>query len=96
MMTKKDIEKLIRGVFKNFKSESVENVDDKVDTFDSVNIIETKDKKIALDKKDSNEDNKKEFLIDVKEGKKYVLNIDSNVIDVDITYNDEDNFKIYI
>ena len=61
MMTKKDIEKLIRGVFKNFKSESVENVDDKVDTFDSVNIIETRDKKIALDKKDSNEDNKKIF-----------------------------------
>ena len=38
----------------------------------------------------------KKFLIDVKEGKKYALNIDSNVIDIDITYNDEDNFKIYI
>ena len=96
-MTKKDIEKLIKDIFKNLKSESVENVDDKVDAFDSVNTMETEDKKITLDKKyGNNKDNKKEFLIDVKEGKKYTLNIDSNVIDVDIRCSEEDSFNIYV
>lgn len=69
----------------------------KINKITSKIIVIDKHEKLSLDKKDfSNENNKKEFIINVENNKKYTLNIHSNVIDIDIKYVEGKEFKIYL
>lgn len=69
----------------------------KINKITSKIILIDKHEKLSLDKKDfSNENNKKEFVINVENNKKYTLNIHSNVIDIDIKYVEGKEFKVHL
>lgn len=90
-MLKSDIKGFVIKALEKIKVEnSTNNTDEKLS-------LDKKDIYIENDKKDTNVENDiKEFLINVESNEKYSLNIYSNVIDIDIRYNYEKEFKIYV